>query len=172
MRLGSEQRRSPRYQKQHPVTVVLTDSTGHSMRHPAEIIDVSAEGAALRCTYQLTECSELVLDFSSQNDPEPVRVTAVVRHRHGDTYGIEFQPRSEHECNSLDWIDGLLLASGFQIDYSNPGSQSGRYGVLFAVLVAGVLLGAFLGSLLQSTVLGVSTGGVIGLVMAFAACTV
>ena len=167
-----EQRSSPRFSKQHPVAVVLTGSSSKSTRLPAQIIDVSAEGVALRCTYELAVDSHLILDFSPDNYPDPARVTAVVRNRRGDTYGIQFQPRSQQECESLDRIDGLLLASGFRVEYHSPIGQSRRFYGFLGALAAGLVCGGFLGGSLQSTGLGVSIGGFIGLTVSFAAYTV
>jgi hypothetical protein len=165
-----EQRRSIRFPKQHPVTLILSDGNIHGIRLHAQVIDVSSEGLALRCPYDLAENSDLVLDFSSRHDPEPVRVTGVLRNRRGNTYGVQFQPRSEQECKSLDRIDGLLLASGFQIEYRSPKTQSSRlHGVL--ALAAGLAFGGVLGGSLQNTVLGIGIGGAIGLTVAFAAYT-
>jgi PilZ domain len=149
---------------------MLSDGTVDGTRVPAQVIDVSAEGVALRCSHELVENSDLVLDFSSRHDPEPVRVTAILRNRRGDTYGVQFQPRSEQECKSLDRIDGLLLASGFQIEYRSSKSQSVRLQGVVA-LAAGLAFGGFLGGSLQNTVLGIGIGGVIGLTVAFAAYT-
>lgn len=166
-----EKRKATRFSKKHAVKVQAVTPTGMQWV-PAEVLDVSVGGVAVKASAGLSVGMETRLDFSADPDVNPVRVTAIVRNQRGDVYGLKYEPRSLAECKSLDWIDGLLLASGFDVHCAPAPRQPRSRFFRVASVAAGVALGAFLGSLFGHGLAGPSIGSATGLLVSYSASTI
>lgn len=165
-----EKRKATRFSKKHPVKVQAATPSGMQWV-PAEVLDVSVGGVAVKTAARLQVGTETRIDFSSDSDLNPIRVTVVVRNQRGEVYGLKYEPRSLTECKSLDWIDGLLLASGFDVHCPPAPRQPRSRFFRLASLAAGVALGAFLGSLFGHGFAGPSIGSATGLLLSYSAST-
>ena len=171
MRLTSrEKRKATRFSKRHPVKVQVSSASG-AQWVGAEVLDVSVGGVAVKTEVPLTIGSEVRIDFSTEHDLNPVRVTAIVRNKRADVFGLKYEPRSLTECKCLDWIDGLLLASGFDVHCPPAPRHPRSMWFRLASVGAGIALGGLLGTLFGHGIMGPSIGSATGLLFSYSAST-
>lgn len=75
--------------------------------------DVSEGGVLVFAGLELKTCDEVAIEFTPPFSAGPVRARAIVRHRRGYNYGIEFLQETEADKEQTERFRGLLrLAAG------------------------------------------------------------
>ncbi|GAC1657815.1 MAG: hypothetical protein NVS9B15_19210 [Acidobacteriaceae bacterium] len=169
--IKSEQREAVRYKK-HQIAAVIFRQGSRQQRIACEIRDVSVGGVALWCDHDFPMGARIILDFASAHDSEAIRVRAIVRNRREHIFGVQYQPRTEAECKSLDWIDNLLVASGFNVGCQSSAEPTPARYLIAGITAVGVALGGLLGGIAHPTMFSTIVGGALGLICSYSACTI
>ena len=165
MKALGENRAAVRFRQQCPVRVMWG---GHEAA--GRVLDVSFGGVAVECECDLEIGAEVRLDFSCGQRQLAEPVTARVRNRRGTVLGMEYVPRSVTECKSLDWIDGLLSSSGYQLAPSSSAEPAVWVKVMTSA--AGIAAGALVGWCFDHGAWASGVGSATGLLVSYAACTI